>query len=180
VALRYVRRQVSRHAKKFLYPLSKSSSTRDVLLFTLRSIGYTTLELLLTPLQFGIPNSRLRYYLLAKKSHLSFVSVPHESADHIWRQIPGLDLPLEAQNRCLLPTIREYLDDTGSNFEHFFVPDRVLEKWGRLFDIVLPSSQRTCCFTRGMHPCKIIMNRDHGMARIYTTRRTSRFYSTGK
>jgi len=31
-----------------------------------------TQELLLSPTQFGIPNSRLRYYLLAKQRPLSF------------------------------------------------------------------------------------------------------------
>ena len=36
-------------------------------------------------------------------------------------------------------------DETGS----CSIPDRALEKWGRPFDIVKPSSRRTCCFTRG-------------------------------
>ena len=31
----------------------------------------------------------------------------------------------------------------------FRIPDRILKKWGRLFDIVLPSGTRSCCFTRG-------------------------------
>jgi len=31
----------------------------------------------------------------------------------------------------------------------FPIPEKVLIKWGRLFDIVKPSSRRTCCFTRG-------------------------------
>ena len=42
------------------------SSTRTRLLHTLAALGYATQELLLTPLQFGVPNSRLRYYLLAR------------------------------------------------------------------------------------------------------------------
>jgi tRNA (cytosine38-C5)-methyltransferase len=121
----------------------KSSSTRHLLLSTLRSIGYATLELLLTPLQFGIPNSRLRYYLLAKRSPLSFTSVPDDFSDHVWRQIPGLD-----QDQSASMSIKEYLDDVGTS--NPCVPDIVLEKWGRLFDIVLPSSRRTCCFTRGV------------------------------
>ena len=129
--------------------LSKSSSTQHLLLSTLRSIGYTTLELLLTPLQFGIPNSRLRYYLLAKKSPLSFPHISEGSSDRVWRQIPGFNIPLETDEPLTLP-IREYLDVGCSDSEHLFVPDRVLEKRGRLFDIVLPSSKRTCCFTRGM------------------------------
>ena len=43
-----------------------------------------------------------------------------------------------------------YLDkDLHSDPHPYAIPERVLEKWGRLFDIVLPSATRTCCFTRG-------------------------------
>lgn len=127
---------------------------------TLRSIGYTTLELLLTPLQFGIPNSRLRYYLLAKKSPIPFRHIPSDALDEVWRQIPGsgvawsdprLDIKINANFD--LPGIRKiqsYLDDdTTETTDEYRVPDKVLEKWGRLFDITKPSSTRTCCFTRG-------------------------------
>jgi tRNA (cytosine38-C5)-methyltransferase len=44
--------------------------------------------------------------------------------------------------------LRDYLDAKDAEVKHA-VPDRVLIKWGRLFDIVLPSARRTCCFTRG-------------------------------
>lgn len=39
---------------------------------TLMKCNFTYQEFLLTPLQFGIPNSRLRYYLIAKRSPLKF------------------------------------------------------------------------------------------------------------
>jgi len=137
----------------------ETSSTRQILISTLRSIGYTTLELLLTPLQFGIPNSRLRYYLLAKRTPLHFLHVPSNKQDEVWRQIPGqesawLDSRLQehvgvnSSPDNNVPKIRDYLDNPSEG--KFTVPDKVLEKWGRLFDIVTPSSQRTCCFTRGM------------------------------
>ncbi|KAL0563622.1 hypothetical protein V5O48_018443 [Marasmius crinis-equi] len=54
-----------------------------------------------------------------------------------------------------IPEIRRYLDPEvdprlgGQSWHPHAVPDRVLRKWGRLFDIVLPSSRRSCCFTRG-------------------------------
>ena len=44
--------------------------------------------------------------------------------------------------------LRDYLDRKDAQMAHA-VPERVLLKWGRLFDIVLPSATRTCCFTRG-------------------------------
>ncbi|KAG5638186.1 hypothetical protein H0H81_001388 [Sphagnurus paluster] len=45
--------------------------------------------------------------------------------------------------------LRDYLDEDHFDSYPNAIPDKVLAKWGRLFDIVLPSSHRTCCFTRG-------------------------------
>lgn len=132
--------------------LEKTSSTRLRVLSTLKALGYTTAEFLLTPLQFGIPNSRLRYYLLAKKLPLGFVD---KASDLLQRHIPGSGSnwadPRIAASVTTLPSTREVRDylDFSMQPGSFSIPDRVLEKWGRLFDIVLPSSQRTCCFTRG-------------------------------
>ncbi|KAI0344264.1 S-adenosyl-L-methionine-dependent methyltransferase [Trametopsis cervina] len=130
----------------------ETSSTRLRVLSTLKALGYATAEFLLTPLQFGIPNSRLRYYLLAKKLPLGFVD---KASDLLQRHIPGSGSnwadPRIAASVTTLPSTREVRDylDFSMQPGSFSIPDRVLEKWGRLFDIVLPSSQRTCCFTRG-------------------------------
>lgn len=129
----------------------QASSTRE----QLDARGYNCLELLLTPLQFGTPNSRLRYYLLAKWRPLAFdnAGTPGQIARrHVPGQGEGWSDPRNTSDAPVLfddvKALREYLDpdDTG---EEFGIPDRVLEKWGRLFDIVLPSGKRTCCFTRG-------------------------------
>ena len=70
----------------------------------------------------------------------------------ILRHIPGDGTPWvddrEDQNATPL---RAYLDMDidESALRSLSIPDRVLEKWGRLFDIVKPNSRRTCCFTRG-------------------------------
>lgn len=143
----------------------------------------------MTPLQFGIPNSRLRYYLLAKLKPLSFAHAHGTDVDGndtaVWRCIPGGgDAWVDPRMRSLgglsgdeargsdegafveggvgpeVDEIRRYLDVAeeeevharpGSNaYPHpHAVPDGVLVKWGRLFDIVLPSARRSCCFTRG-------------------------------
>ena len=113
----------------------KTSSTRQDLKAALKAIGYDTLELLVTPLQYGTPNSRLRYYMLARRGGSHF---PPE--DKVWRSIPG------QREGVHVATIKEYLDTDV--FEASRVPDKVLRKWGRLFDIVKPSSERSCCFTR--------------------------------
>uniref|UniRef100_H3BVS5 tRNA (cytosine(38)-C(5))-methyltransferase n=1 Tax=Tetraodon nigroviridis TaxID=99883 RepID=H3BVS5_TETNG len=46
----------------------EKSAAREYLLRTLRECGYAVQEMLVSPTHFGIPNSRLRYYLLAKLS----------------------------------------------------------------------------------------------------------------
>jgi len=79
--------------------------------------------------------------MLAKKEPLSFHAVPDECKGQVLRHIPGLEVI------STTPAVREYLDTRIDST--LLVPDRVLEKWGRLFDIVTPSSRRTCCFTRG-------------------------------
>lgn len=136
--------------------LAKTSITRHHLLSTLKSLGYTTFELLLTPLQFGIPNSRLRYYLLAKMGPLNFQTV-HKGP--VWRHIPGFGEDWvdprslnDPDADLTVGVISRYLDEEVYSKQSHpnSVPDRVLEKWGRLFDIVFPSSRRSCCFTRGL------------------------------
>jgi tRNA (cytosine38-C5)-methyltransferase len=135
---------------------------------TVSSIGYHVSEHLLTPLQFGIPNSRLRYYLLARIS-VPFPYLPQSSlATSPLRYIPGRGEPwldprytestsitgndVIEQAQTPVDEIHLYLDKQNGidNATYdYTVPDRVLLKWGCLFDIVLPHSRRTCCFTRG-------------------------------
>ena len=45
----------------------EESDSRDILVETLAGAGYEFQEMLITPLQLGIPNSRMRYYCLARK-----------------------------------------------------------------------------------------------------------------
>ncbi len=125
------------------------------MLNVLKKLGFVTREFLLTPLQFGIPNSRLRYYLLASRAPGAFESPAHPS-DRILCHVPGRGADWEdprtsgardAVENSVRP-LRDYLDRENALTAHA-VSDRVLEKWGRLFDIVLPSATRTCCFTRG-------------------------------
>ncbi|KAG0362057.1 tRNA (cytosine-5-)-methyltransferase [Gamsiella multidivaricata] len=46
----------------------EESDSRDFLVEALMGAGYEFQELLITPLQLGIPNSRMRYYCLARKT----------------------------------------------------------------------------------------------------------------
>ncbi|XP_041670214.1 tRNA (cytosine(38)-C(5))-methyltransferase [Cheilinus undulatus] len=50
----------------------ESSSARERLVKTLKECGYTYQEIMISPPSVGIPNSRLRYYLIAKISTETF------------------------------------------------------------------------------------------------------------
>jgi len=95
--------------------------------------------------------------LLAKREPLQFQDVTTVPGADVWRHIPGQgpawsDPRLENQSSpAVAHTIFDYLDDLGQGYAEYAIPDKVLEKWGRLFDIVKPSSERTCCFTRGRY-----------------------------
>ena len=48
----------------------EKSEARDLVIATLTEAGFSLQEFLVCPRQLGIPNSRLRYYLLAKKDKI--------------------------------------------------------------------------------------------------------------
>lgn len=143
-----------------IYQAIQASTTRDRVLAILAKLGFVTRELLLTPLQFGVPNSRLRYYLLAARRP-SDAFFPSVDSRGILPHIPGhgaewSDARLSLSSSAAVEEtvesnvrpLRDYLDRADRQLA-YPVPERVLMKWGRLFDIVLPSAMRTCCFTRG-------------------------------
>jgi len=107
----------------------------------LHELGYYTVEFLLTPRQYGIPNSRLRYYLVARRSPFA----GDTQTNTVWDHIPSTQG--DEMLSCAPTSISDYLDDLVD--ESTVVPDRVLERWGKLFDIVMPSGDSSCCFTRG-------------------------------
>ncbi|XP_045113172.1 tRNA (cytosine(38)-C(5))-methyltransferase-like isoform X3 [Portunus trituberculatus] len=63
----------------------ETSQTREHLVDMLFHRGYTWQEFLLSPTQFGVPNSRLRYYLLAR---LSMESFPFTTSQEVWTDFP--------------------------------------------------------------------------------------------
>lgn len=68
----------------------EESDSRDLLVEALSESGYEFQEMLITPLQIGIPNSRMRYYCLARKTEKvgSFV---HQVTGTLIGYIPSLD-----------------------------------------------------------------------------------------
>ncbi|XP_003389338.2 PREDICTED: tRNA (cytosine(38)-C(5))-methyltransferase-like [Amphimedon queenslandica] len=124
------------------------SRTRGHFVHVLKELGYTFQEYLISPKQFGIPNSRLRYYLLARLSPRNFKAAPlQDTVEHLKYYIPTSfhDIHLKCD-------ISSYLDDLSEiDVQQFLVPDRILEKYAQGLDIVSAKSHSSCCFTRGYY-----------------------------
>ncbi len=143
------------------------SNTRDEFVRVLQSLGYKFQEFLLSPSQFGIPNSRLRYYLLAKKKPLTFA---HEEHSGVGQQSPITDpeiiikalqsnmqsLGSPSCNKDIEDSIKackqlsHYLQDLDDEvISEYLVPDKILSKYAMALDIVRTTSANSCCFTKG-------------------------------
>ncbi|KAM5235782.1 tRNA (cytosine(38)-C(5))-methyltransferase isoform 2-T2 [Ctenodactylus gundi] len=61
------------------------SSTRDLLIQTMENCGFQYQEFLLSPTSLGIPNSRLRYFLIAK---LQSEPLPFRAPDQVLMEFP--------------------------------------------------------------------------------------------
>lgn len=121
---------------------------------------YSFQEFLLTPLQLGIPNSRMRYYLLAKLKPLTFAKpvtgtiigyIPlstHMSTEFIDTRGITDEEKLVDESVTPVDPLSKYLEH-GSHYEQYLVPDKVLAKNSHVFDIVKPDGHRSCCFTKG-------------------------------
>lgn len=57
----------------------ETSVARDKLVECLSELGFDYQEMLLSPIQIGVPNVRLRYYLIAKRKPLT-LCLPSQSA----------------------------------------------------------------------------------------------------
>ncbi|KAH7100269.1 S-adenosyl-L-methionine-dependent methyltransferase [Auriculariales sp. MPI-PUGE-AT-0066] len=128
----------------------QGSLTQLQALDLLREHEYTVQEYLLSPLQFGIPNSRRRYYLLARRRSQFSSRIPEEFGE--WLDPRNATSPegVEASSARVVAPLSDFLDENDDpEVAACAVPDKVLHKWAHEFDIVLPSSTRTCCFTRG-------------------------------
>jgi len=118
----------------------EESATRHHLITTLMKCGYTYQEFLLTPTQFGIPNSRLRYYLLAKLTPLKFYFSTAEK--------PMTTLPDGITWPCVTPLCYFIQPLSVSEEDKLLVPVEVLSRYASVLDIVQEDSTQCCCFTK--------------------------------
>ncbi|KAJ3339615.1 C-5 cytosine-specific DNA methylase [Entophlyctis luteolus] len=122
-------------------PNFESSKCRSLLISCLWHLGYEFREYILSPMQFGIPNDRRRYYLCATKN-----------AGTREGQEPDLSLKLitdwshsKSENP---PAVGEYLESL-TDVKPFLLPAEYITKRHNFrFDIVRPDSKRSSTITK--------------------------------
>lgn len=116
----------------------EGSRARDMYVEALQAAGYHYAEMILSPSQLGIPNTRYRYYCLARKR----AAFPFGS-DAMIEQFPSSSSSVGGDFGS---TVRDYLDDNDDGGE--LLPDTLLAKRAKVLDIACAESQRTICFTK--------------------------------
>ncbi|KAL6050121.1 C-5 cytosine-specific DNA methylase [Balamuthia mandrillaris] len=143
----------------------EASTTRTVLVEQLTACGYGYQEFHLSPTHFGIPNQRLRYFLVARRKEKSFPEVPpfaafaeqaekeEEEKSKEQEEIAGEETAVLRPPRELSTCGRvdDYMQqdiEGEEKYEAFKIPDELVLRKGMLFDIVTRESKRSCCFTK--------------------------------
>ncbi|XP_054709515.1 tRNA (cytosine(38)-C(5))-methyltransferase-like [Uloborus diversus] len=128
----------------------EDSLTRSSLIKTLEGAGYLFQEFLLSPSDFGIPNSRLRYYLLAElKDASSSTKMGCLKINKFnFYCCPKCLIETESLSKkhCILGHFLE--EKAEKYFDNFLIPENVLLKHWLVLDIVDPRSSHSCCFTK--------------------------------
>lgn len=150
----------------------EKSKSREKLITQLCKMNYEIHECLLTPLQFGIPNDRLRYYLMARKLqefnndekvitpqkyfeqatiHTSWPfecmldNKENDKCNH-WKQQQSLQL-----SKFEIPKLSNYVENIldEKELQKYLVPEKyILKSYNFKFDIVRPTDKRCSCFTK--------------------------------
>lgn len=135
----------------------ESSNTRNELVKCLET-KFNYKELLLSPCQFGVPNSRHRYYLLAKRKDLNFCFNDSSLINHLPENI--LKLLPESRHRLLAfkdecinkktktdcYKLRHIVSEEVD--EKYLISEKILQKYASILDIRNNNSNGSCCFTK--------------------------------
>uniref|UniRef100_A0A6V3MSV9 DNA (cytosine-5-)-methyltransferase n=2 Tax=Lotharella globosa TaxID=91324 RepID=A0A6V3MSV9_9EUKA len=150
-----------------------TSKMREFMLTKLRSLSFHIAEFLLQPKQFGIPNTRLRYYCIARRTK----PFPGEVTSQINLSIPSMGSSTgqgmaDSKATVQPPTLGEFLgkvllkDDGKTDIESFLVPQRVLKRCGGYrFDIAAPwsrSPKLLCCAAVRQLSFSFVIGREDG------------------
>ena len=136
----------------------EESKAAKRLLKMFNDMNYKIRQFLLSPIQFGIPNSRLRYYCLAKRNEFAFTN-----SSSISNEYPNLfsskscsncleiyfknkvDSNYEFKSDFKLKNVGDYLEE--AKLEKFELKSQIIQKYLPAIDVIDSDSQRSCCFT---------------------------------
>ncbi|KAG0087921.1 C-5 cytosine-specific DNA methylase [Podila epicladia] len=145
----------------------ETSRSRDRLVQLLHKMGYVFRECLLAPFNFGVPNDRLRYFLMArlrstfehgasngeaKTTDQSITAAFDPEKEPIYTAWPFpafVENPKNevAQHPFTIPEISQFLDE--SQVKDYLLPRQlIMERPNFRFDVLRPSSNRSSCFTK--------------------------------
>ncbi|MFS8005366.1 putative tRNA (cytosine(38)-C(5))-methyltransferase [Helianthus anomalus] len=151
----------------------ETSDTHQKMIQILNESQFVTQEFILSPLQFGVPYSRPRYFCLAKRKPSSFcnaefngqlILVPkplfgHKESVPINENDQLISTSDDMHQTCLpVERFLEFGNDMNPNsfssegsLSQYVVPSNLIERWGSAMDIVYPDSTRCCCFTKSYY-----------------------------
>ncbi|OAD55742.1 tRNA (cytosine-5-)-methyltransferase [Eufriesea mexicana] len=135
----------------------EKSEMRNAVLKCMNKCGFNYKELILSPCKFGIPNTRYRYYLLAKRKDLEFCFdhciLNFDLPEAVLRVLPKSKHNLLAEkcsqsfktgkNCYMLENILENVEES-----QYLIPKKLLQKRAWLLDIRTSQSDGSCCFTK--------------------------------
>lgn len=137
----------------------EDSDTRQILVQVMRQLEFHFREFLISPKQIGIPNSRLRYYMIARLEK-DFVSIPNTLIDSIADAELEFDCPVCRRSLSTIMVAKgdaQEVDSCNQVLESFlcqniapcfYLSEKQL-KYTQGLDIVRSGSRNTCCFTKG-------------------------------
>lgn len=115
----------------------ETSQARDLYIDALIKSGFHYQEFLLSPTEIGIPNTRFRYYCLARRNKpFSF------KTNGILERLPN------KTHEIVCPTIGDFLPSLIEDNTEYLLSDEILTKRANLLDITHFTSTNTRCFTK--------------------------------
>ena len=106
----------------------------------LDTLNYEVKECLLSPLQFGIPNHRVRYYMMARRRQ-DIVNKEHK----LHTKWPFSQEELQFD----VPELSQFIEIAANDDEQYRVPAKDIVKRHKFrFDIIRPEHTRTSCVTK--------------------------------
>ncbi|XP_055390013.1 tRNA (cytosine(38)-C(5))-methyltransferase [Condylostylus longicornis] len=114
----------------------ENSEARNLYVKSLKESNFRYREFILSPSQFGIPNTRHRYFCIARKNDFNF-------EDILWESLPNKKLPL-----CQPFSMKKILEPEDEIPKSLYLSEDLLQKRLMLLDIVNENSTNSICFTK--------------------------------